>query len=184
MARARTLRNMKRILIFMFFVLGLAFALELGSSPTLPSSLTDSFGKTHALQKNTWKVFFFYPRAASSGCTAQNIEYTKFYPDFIKANTQIFGVSSDDAKSQCAFVAASKLKIPQIPNATATLGKTFEVVMLFGMLSRDTFILSPNGEIAAIRRGVNAVSDASEVLGYIQGKGNCKALTSGINTCK
>ncbi len=175
---------MRYFLVFGLFVFGLAFALELGSSPTLPSSLTDSFGKSHVLQKNTWKVFFFYPRAASSGCTAQNIEYTKFYPDFLKANTQVFGVSSDDAKSQCAFVANSKLKIPQIPNATATLGKTFEVVMLFGMLSRDTFILSPDGEVAAIRRGVNAVSDATEVLNFIRGNGNCKALTSGMNTCK
>jgi thioredoxin-dependent peroxiredoxin len=175
---------MKRFLVFVLFVCGLAFALNVGSSPTLPNTLTDSFGKSHALQKNTWKVFFFYPRAASSGCTAQNIEYTKFYPDFLKANTQVFGVSSDDAKAQCAFVAASKLKIPQIPNAAETLGKTFEVVMLFGMLSRDTFILSPDGEIAAIRRGVNAVSDATEVLRFIQGNGNCKALTSGMNSCK
>jgi thioredoxin-dependent peroxiredoxin len=175
---------MKRILVFALFCCGLAFALEVGSSPALPKSLTDSFGNTHTLQKNTWKVFFFYPRAASSGCTAQNIEYTKFYPDFIKVNTQVFGVSSDDAKSQCAFVANSKLKVPQIPNATDTLGKTFAVVPIFGMLSRDTFILSPDGEIAAIRRGVNAVSDAGEVLKFIQGKGNCKALTSGINQCK
>ncbi len=175
---------MKRFLVFALFCCGLALALDVGSSPVLPKTLTDSFGTTHALQKNTWKVFFFYPRAASSGCTAQNIEYTKFYPDFIKANTQVFGVSSDDAKAQCAFVAASKLKVPQIPNATNTLGKTFEVVPLFGMLSRDTFILSPDGEIAAIRRGVNAVSDASEALKFIQGNGNCKALTSGMNSCK
>ncbi|MEY4530752.1 MAG: hypothetical protein RLZZ156_1473 [Deinococcota bacterium] len=175
---------MKRLLVFVLFCFGVALALDVGSSPALPKSLTDSFGTTHTLQKNTWKVFFFYPRAASSGCTAQNIEYTKFYPDFIKLSTQVFGVSSDDAKSQCAFVANSKLKVPQIPNATDTLGKTFAVVPIFGMLSRDTFILLPDGEIAAIRRGVNAVSDASEVLKFIQSKGDCKALTSGINSCR
>jgi thioredoxin-dependent peroxiredoxin len=175
---------MKHFLVYALFFMSLAFALELGSSPTLPNNLTDSFGKQFALQKNTWKVFFFYPKAGTSGCTAQNIEYTKFYPDFIKAKTQVFGVSSDDAKSQCAFVANSKLKVPQIPNAQETLAKVFEVGNAFGMLSRDTMILAPNGQLKAIRRGVNAVSDATEVLAFIQSNGNCKALTSGANQCR
>ncbi len=174
---------MKRLLVCALLFSSLALAVDLGSNPSLPKNLTDSFGKVHTVKTGTWKVFFFYPKAGTNGCTAQNIEYTKFYPEFLKLNTQVFGVSSDDAKTQCAFVANSQLKIPQLPNGGAGLTKLFDVGNAFGMLSRDTFVLSPKGQVLAIRRGVNAVSDASEVLEFIRGNGNCKALTSGANRC-
>jgi thioredoxin-dependent peroxiredoxin len=172
---------MKR-LVFLVLFSSLALALEVGQVVKLPTQLTDSFGKTQKLESKTWKVFFFYPRAGTSGCTAQNIEYTKFYPEFLAVQAQVFGVSSDDAKSQCTFVANSKLKIPQLPNGGAGLTKTFEVGNTFGMLSRDTFVVAPTGKLVAIRRGVNAVSDAEEVLNLLKTK-NCKALSSGANKC-
>lgn len=175
---------MKRFVALALLVSSLALAIDVGGIPSLPSSLTDSFKQNHALKTGTWKVFYFYPKAGTNGCTAQNIEYTKLYPEFVKSNTQVFGASSDDARSQCVFVANSKLKVPQIPSAQNSLAKIFDVGNLFGMLSRDTMIVAPSGQIAAIRRGVNPVSDAQEVLGFIQGNGDCKAFTSGANQCK
>lgn len=174
---------MKKLLAAILCFPCLALALELGATVPLPTQVSDSFGKTQKLERNTWKVFYFYPRVGTSGCTAQNIEYTKLYPEFLRLQAQVFGVSIDDAKSQCAFVANSQLKVPQLPNGGAGLAKTFTVTELFGMLSRDTVVLAPNGKLVAIRRGVNAVSDAQEVLGLIKNK-DCKALTSGNNQCE
>ncbi len=175
---------MKKILFVLCFLLSASvLALELGSSPNLPAQLTDSYQKTHVLERGKWWVFFFYPRVGTSGCTAQNIEYTKLYEQFLKADSLIFGVSTDSARSQCAFIANNKLKVPQIPNAENTLGKTLEVSNTLGFFSRDTIIIAPSGKVAAIRQGVNPVSDAQEVLAFIMGNGNCKALTSGTNKC-
>jgi thioredoxin-dependent peroxiredoxin len=174
---------MKPLFLALVCCISLALALEAGQTVALPKQVTDSFGQVQKLEKTTWKVFFFYPRVGTSGCTAQNIEYTKLYPEFLKRSAQVFGVSSDDAKSQCAFVANSQLKVPQLPNGGAGLAKTFAVGNTFGMLSRDTVVVAPNAQVVLIRRGVNAVSDAQEVLAFLKTQ-NCKALTSGTNQCK
>ena len=171
------------LLIISSLVTGAALALQLGDTPTLPAALTDSFGKSQLLEKNAYRVFFFYPAASSSGCTTQNIEYTKRYADFIAAKAQVFGVSSDDAKEQCAFIEAQKLKIPQIPDSKNVLGRIFEVGTILRYYSRDTVVVAPNGQIVSVRRGVNPVSDASEVLKFIK-TGECKSFTSGSVQCK
>lgn len=164
-------------------VTGAALALQLGDTPTLPATLTDSFGKSQGIEKNAYRVFFFYPAAGSSGCTTQNIEYTKRYTEFISAKAQVFGVSSDDAKEQCAFIEAQKLKVPQIPDQKNVLGRIFEVGTILRFYSRDTIVVAPNGQVISLRRGVNPVSDASEVLKFIK-TGDCKAFTSGTGQCK
>jgi thioredoxin-dependent peroxiredoxin len=171
------------LLIISSLVTGAALALQLGDTPALPAALTDSFGKSQPLEKNAYRVFFFYPAASSSGCTTQNIEYTKRYADFIAAKAQVFGVSSDDAKEQCAFIEAQKLKIPQIPDSKNVLGRIFEVGTILRYYSRDTVVVAPNGQIVSLRRGVNPVSDASEVLKFIK-TGECKSFTSGSIQCK
>ncbi len=163
--------------------IGTALALEPGIKPALPKQLTDSYGKIVTLEANRWKVFYFYPRVGTSGCTTQNIEYTKLYPKFLEAKTQVFGVSSDDAKAQCAFVEGQKLKVPQIPNAEPTLGRLFEVGSIVGMMMRNTYIVAPDGRLRAVREGVNPVSDASEVLEFITRGGDCKVFSSGKNRC-
>ena len=162
---------------------GVAVALQLGDTPALPSSLTDSYGRVQRLEKNQYRVFFFYPAASSSGCTTQNIEYTKRYADFLAAKTQVFGVSSDDASAQCAFIEAQKLKVPQIPDAKNALSRIFEVGMILRFFSRDTIVIAPDGKVVSVRRGVNPVSDASEVLSFIK-TGDCKAFSSGNGLCK
>ena len=144
---------MKKFLValitFSSFVAGAALALQLGDTPTLPAALTDSFGKSQPLEKSAFRVFFFYPAASSSGCTTQNIEYTKRYAEFISAKAQVFGVSSDDAKEQCAFIEAQKLKVPQIPDQ-----KTCSVEFLrsarFCGITRGTRLSSPRmGRLSA-----------------------------------
>ena len=163
-------------------VAGAALALQLGDTPALPATLTDSFGKSQPLEKNSFRVFFFYPAAASSGCTTQNIEYTKRYAEFIAAKAQVFGVSSDDAKEQCAFIEAQKLKVPQIPDQKSVLGRIFEVGTILRYYSRDTIVVAPNGQVVSVRRGVNPASDASEVLKFIK-TGDCKSFTSASSQC-
>lgn len=171
------------LIVISSLIAGAALALQLGDTPTLPAALTDSYGKSQRLEKNVFRVFFFYPAASSSGCTTQNIEYTKRYAEFINAKAQVFGVSSDDAQEQCAFIEAQKLKISQIPDSKNILGRIFEVGTILRYYSRDTIVVAPNGQIVSVRRGVNPVSDASEVLKFLK-TGDCKSFTSGNVQCK
>ncbi len=162
------LKPMKRFLLALFICSGVALAIGVGDKAPLPESLTDSFGKTVKLEADTWKVLYFYPRAFTPGCTAQNVEYTKLYKDFLDLNAQVIGVSNDASGAQCEFVKQYSLKVPQIPDTKAEIAGKFGVGGLFGFYSRDTIIVAPDGKIAQIRRNVNAVSDAREALAFIK----------------
>lgn len=162
---------MKRTLVgFAVILSSLALAIGVGDKAQLPEQFTDSFGKTVKLEDKKWIVLYFYPKAFTPGCTAQNVEYTKIYKDFLDANAQIFAVSNDSSSAQCEFVKQYSLKIPQIPDTKAEIAGKFDVGGIFGFYSRDTIIISPDGKIAQVRRNVNAVSDAREALAFIKSK--------------
>jgi thioredoxin-dependent peroxiredoxin len=150
---------------------GLASALKVGENAPLPN-VVDSFGKPVKLDsfKGKWIVLFFYPKAGTPGCTAQNIEYTKLYQEFLAANAVVFGVSNDSGANQCKFIAEHGLKVPQLPDQTEALGKAFGVAGFFSFYSRDTFVIDPKGQVALVKRDVNAVGDAREVLGFIKNR--------------
>jgi thioredoxin-dependent peroxiredoxin len=176
-----------KILTVLFAVLvcsSLVLALKIGDLAPLPT-LKDSFGKTISLEsdKGKWIVLFFYPRAFTSGCTAQNIEYTKRYEDFLGAGATVYGVSNDASAKQCDFVKKYALKIPQIPDTKFELAKAFDVASGLGLYSRDTVIINPSGKVNAIKRGVNAVNDAAENLEFIKRGGDCKVVLSGTVSC-
>jgi thioredoxin-dependent peroxiredoxin len=150
-------------------VSGLAMALKVGDLAPLPNVL-DSYGKPVKLDsfKGKWIVMFFYPKAGTPGCTAQNIEYTKLYKDFLDTNAVVFGISNDSGANQCKFIAEHGLKVTQLPDQKEELGKAFGVAGFFSFYSRDTFVINPKGQVALVKRDVNAVGDAREVLEFIK----------------
>ena len=147
----------------------LALALKVGEFAPLPT-VKDSFGKTIKLEadKGKWIVLFFYP---------------KRYQDFLDAGAVVYGVSNDASAKQCDFVKKYALKIPQIPDTKFELAKAFDVASGLGLYNRDTIIVAPSGKVNAIKRGVNAVSDAAESLEFVQRKGDCKVVLSGTVSC-
>jgi thioredoxin-dependent peroxiredoxin len=161
---------MKRfVLAALLLVSGVALALNPCDTAPLPN-VVDSYGKPVKLEsfKGKWMVLFFYPKAGTPGCTTQNIEYTKLYKAFLESNAVVFGVSNDSAVNQCKFIAEHGLKVPQLPDQKESLGKAFGVSGFFGFYSRDTFVINPKGQIASVRRDVNAVGDARAALSFIQ----------------
>src|SRR5262249_52751998 len=56
-------------------------------------------------------VIYFYPRADTPGCTRESIDFSKLKPQFLKAGTEILGVSADAVKAQDAFKKKHNLKV-------------------------------------------------------------------------
>ena len=63
-------------------------------------------------------VIFFFPRADTSGCTAESIAFTNLQKDFDSANCIVIGISKDNPKKQ--------LKFREKYNLTCKLGADFE----------------------------------------------------------
>ncbi len=116
-------------------------------------------------------VLFFYPRAATSGCTREAVAFSDLAKAFGRVGTEILGVSADPVKRQEAFKDKHRLTIPLASDEThrmlASYGVWVEKV-LYGRkypgIARTTFLIDARGRIAKLWRNVKVDGHAGEVL--------------------
>ena len=116
-------------------------------------------------------VVFFFPRADTSGCTAESIAFTNLKQEFDKLNCIVIGISKDNSKKQGKFREKYNLK--------CELGADFEnnVCEQFGVwvektmygkkymgIQRSTFLSNEQGLITNIWEKVKVPGHAEEVL--------------------
>ncbi|MCX8112136.1 MAG: peroxiredoxin [Bacteroidia bacterium] len=136
--------------------------------PTL--SAQDETGKKVSMGdlRGKWAVLFFYPHDDTPGCTRQAKEFSRLHTDFQKLGAQVYGVSGQNAESHRAFKKKHNLTIPLLVDSTASLSDFFGVKRMMGMCSRDVVVVSPQGKIALIRRGVSPDTSAQEILNWLR----------------
>ena len=132
---------------------------------------TDSieFKVSAHLDKNI--VVFFFPRADTSGCTAESIAFSNLQKAFDSANCIVIGISKDNPKKQ--------LKFREKYNLTCKLGADFEnnVCEQFGVwveksmygktfmgIQRISYLIDPTGTVAKVYPKVKPEQHAQEVL--------------------
>ena len=116
-------------------------------------------------------VIFFFPRADTSGCTAESIAFTNLQNDFDNLNCIVIGISKDNVKKQAKF----REKF----NLSCELGADFEndVCEQFGVwveksmygrkymgIQRATFLSNNSGIITNVWEKVKVPGHAEEVL--------------------
>ena len=146
-----------------------ALALNVGESAKLPV-MKDATGSTvdFAANKGKWQVIYFYPAVFTGGCTAEAYAYTQLIDGFKAANAVVYGVSSNSADKQLAFIKANDLKMTMLPDTKRILGAALGVQNMGGWYNRDTVLIDPQGKIAQIRRDVNPMQDAKIALEFIR----------------
>lgn len=113
--------------------------------------MTDYAGK--------WLVFFSHPGDFTPVCTTEFIAFASNYPNFLKLNTELLGLSIDSNPSHLAWVyniyLTNNIQIP-FPIVADRVG---EVARLYGMIApdvsaistiRSVFIIDPEQIIRAI----------------------------------
>ena len=137
--------------------------------------LTDKgdFKVSNHLGKNI--VVFFFPRADTSGCTAESIAFTDLQKKFEKLNCVVIGISKDNIKKQAKF--------REKYNLTCELGADFEnnVCEQFGVwveksmygkkymgIQRATFLCNKKGIITNVWEKVKVPGHADEVLAAVE----------------
>ena len=73
------------------------------SSPDF--KLQDQNGKWHTFNqyKGKWIVLYFYLKDDTAGCTQEANQFKSLYPQFLKSNAVVLGVSLDDVSSHQRF---------------------------------------------------------------------------------
>ena len=137
--------------------------------------LTDKgdFKVSNHLGKNI--VVFFFPRADTSGCTAESIAFTNLQKKFEKLNCIVIGISKDNIKKQAKF--------REKYNLTCELGADFEnnVCEQFGVwveksmygrkymgIQRATFLSNEKGIITNVWEKLKVPGHADEVLAAVE----------------
>ena len=141
--------------------------------PAPAFKLQDQNSKWHELKqyKGKWVVLYFYPKDNSPGCTQEANEFKALYPQFIKNNAVVFGVSLDDVKSHQKFSEKLGLNFPILADQNHQLATQFGVVRNLGITKiakRETFLIYPQGTIVYYYSSVNTQTHAGQVLADIQ----------------
>ena len=116
-------------------------------------------------------VVFFFPRADTSGCTAESLAFTSLQTKFDKLNCAVIGISKDNQKKQAKF--------REKYNLSCELGADFEnnICEKFGVwveksmygkkymgIQRATFLSNTNGIITNVWEKVKVPGHAEDVL--------------------
>ena len=134
-------------------------------------------GKTVSLADYRGKnlILYFYPKADTTGCTHQAVEFTAAMEQFERANAAIVGCSGDSVEAQAKFKAKYSLNFPLLADTEfhviepygARRMKSFFGKSALGIV-RSTFWIGPDGTIRRIWPKVTPKGHAAEVLAAIE----------------
>ena len=116
-------------------------------------------------------VLYFYPRADTSGCTKEAIDFSRLKAAFSKAGTEILGVSADPVPAQDKFKAKHKLAIALASDEKHRMLEAYGVWQeksMYGRkfmgIVRTTVLIGPDQRIARVWPKVSVTGHAEDVL--------------------
>jgi peroxiredoxin Q/BCP len=125
--------------------------------------------------KGRWLVLYFYPKDQTPGCSLEAVEFTRRLGDFHAAEAEVAGVSPDSPKSHCDFIAKQNLELILLSDENKEVIRRYGVWKLkkqygreyFGVM-RSTFLIDPDGNVAAVWRGVKVPGHIDAVLAELE----------------
>ena len=126
------------------------------------------------LKNKKMTVVFFFPRANTSGCTKEAVEFSSLIEKFNNLNTRVIGVSKDTVEQQKKFRTKHNLKCELGSDYDGKICEMFSVWIeksMYGKkymgIQRSTFLIDQNCKVLKIWPKVKVPNHASEVLNTI-----------------
>lgn len=148
-------------------------ALEVGQ-PAPDFSLPDQTGRTVSLAdyRGKWLVLYFYPKDFTPGCTTEAQHFRDAVPDIEKLGAAVIGVSEDSVKNHAKFAETYHLNYTLLADDKGKVAAAYESLYnIFGILKfakRHTFIIDPQGHIAAIYLNVDPAQNPQQIVIKLQ----------------
>ena len=132
----------------------------------------DQHGSIHTLSgllENGPVVLFFYPKAMTTGCTAESCHFRDLAGEFDEVGAQRIGISADTVDRQKQFDDKHDLGYPLLSDGDRLVAKQFGVKRPGPLMSRRaTFVIGEDSRVLAAMSSevdMNAHADrALEVL--------------------
>jgi peroxiredoxin Q/BCP len=120
-------------------------------------------------------VLYFYPKDDTSGCTIEAVDFTAKLPEFEAAGTAVLGISKDSVRSHDRFREKHGLGVPLLSDEDGAVVERFGVWIeksMYGRtymgIDRSTFLISADGTVARVWRGVKVPGHVDAVLAAAQ----------------
>ncbi len=111
-------------------------------------------------------VLYFYPKDDTPGCTIEACNFRDDYSKFQSKDTQILGVSYDDASSHQGFKKKFNLPFPLLVDQDKKIAQAFGV-QGDKYANRDTIVIDKEGKIKKMLRKVDPAGHAGELLNIL-----------------
>lgn len=126
-------------------------------------------------QLNRPLVLFFYPRDNTPGCTIENQDFSRLYPEFLEAGFEVLGISRDKHVTHCNFQKKHELQHQLLADPDETVCNLFNVMRdktMYGKLvrgiERSTFVFDKDRNLLKEWRKLKVDDHAQEVLDFIK----------------
>ncbi len=134
--------------------------------------LVDQTGASVSSKEFTGKPYllWFYPKAMTSGCTAEGCALRDNFAGFQNAGVQVVGVSFDDPKDNAEFVAKNKFPFRLLSDSKRVLAVEVGAADSPSRLwaRRISYLVGPDGKVAAAYPDVTPSTHATQVLADIR----------------
>lgn len=138
-----------------------------------PEIRSGSFQLSKLLGKRV--VLFFFPKSDTPGCTKEACEFRDASKKFSKLDTEIVGVSPDEAPAQQKFAAKYGLEFTFVPDTDHSIAEAYGVWKeknMYGRkymgIERTTFLIGADGKIEKIFPKVKPEGHAAQVLAAVR----------------
>ena len=137
-------------------------------TPAPDFCLPDAEGEEYCLKDfaGKWLVLYFYPRDNTPGCTIEAKGFSDAMEEFAALGAEIVGVSADSEASHQKFTAKQGLRFRLLSDQkhdAITAYKVWKDHLILKGIERSTFLIDPDGRIAAVWRKVKVTDHVEEV---------------------
>ncbi len=130
---------------------------------------------TLAEHKGRYVALFFYPKADTSGCTQESLDFAQHYESFTSRNCAVIGMSPNPLKKQNTFRLKHGLPYPLACDVTLETLNAYGVWVeksMYGRkymgVERTTLLIDPAQRILQIWRKVSVPGHAQNVFDALQ----------------
>ncbi|MFL6850457.1 MAG: peroxiredoxin [Sphingomicrobium sp.] len=115
-------------------------------------------------------VLYFFPKAFTSGCTAEAHAFSESIGEFKKAGAQVIGMSADNIGTLKDFSVKECRSAFPVATATPDTQKAYDVAWAAhpGITTRTSYVIGKNGKIVMVHDDLNFSEHVSKTLSAVK----------------
>ena len=117
-------------------------------------------------------VLYFFPKAFTSGCTAEAHAFSEAIGDFRKAGAQVIGMSADDLKTLKDFSTKECRSAFPVATASPPIQKAYDVAWAAhpGITTRTSYVIAKDGKIVMVHDDLDFSQHVARTLAAVKAR--------------